>query len=218
MLEKAPHRFRNLDIELQERITEAAVAEFACHGYVSASMNKVVRQAGISKGALFKYFGTKAGLFQNIYRSVLRKVKEPLKEARDLSAGDPFFSRLEKVIAAGLGMTDRYPHYAAIYYRVIYTGDAPHSRRLAEEIRDEGARFLESLIRDGMAAGQLRDDLDPGRAAFILQSVLDRFLHERYRSRGTSAGGREDETQLWIREITAIFQKGLENGREVRDR
>jgi AcrR family transcriptional regulator len=215
------NRFDRLEPELKGRIIGAAVGEFCQHGYASASMNRVVRDAGISKGALFKYFGTKAGLFEHIYRSVLEKVKAPLRKARDETAGLPFFSRLQEVIRAGLRMTDSYPLYAAIYYRVIYTGDAPHSRKLLASIQEEGERFLRSIIEEGIKNGDLRADLDRQRAAFVLQSVLDRFLHARYLA--AVATGSNDavwdngDVEEWINEIMAIFQRGMVLNQEVKE-
>ena len=67
--------FLQLDTEKQQRVLEAAIDEFAERGYEKASMNTVVKKAGISKGALFKYFGNKSGLFAFVYRIALNHVK-----------------------------------------------------------------------------------------------------------------------------------------------
>ncbi len=45
--------FRSLRPEKQEKVFQAAVHEFAINGYRNASMNSVVKAAGISKGSLF---------------------------------------------------------------------------------------------------------------------------------------------------------------------
>jgi len=48
--------------EKQERIIKAAMKEFLS-GYKSASTDNIVKEAGISKGLLFHYFGTKERLY-----------------------------------------------------------------------------------------------------------------------------------------------------------
>lgn len=56
-------KFMNLEEEKRERIINAALEEFAKKGYNNASTNEIVKNAGISKGLLFHYFGNKKGLF-----------------------------------------------------------------------------------------------------------------------------------------------------------
>ena len=55
--------FNLLPQEKQKTILEAAAAEFAEHGYEKASTNRMVQRAGIGKGMLFYYFGSKLELY-----------------------------------------------------------------------------------------------------------------------------------------------------------
>ena len=212
-------KFEKLEPDLRHRIFDAAMREFGRFGYGAASMNRLVKVAGISKGAIFKYFGTKAGLFEYIYRSILEEVKEQLRTVRDSTSNAPFFERLEKVIWAGLELTSRRPLSAAIYYRVIYTGDAPHGNRILSEIQGISKRFLQGLLEDGVRNGELRQDIDTPKCAFIIQSALDRFLQAHYLEFMAPAieGAEKKEnpdpqavSRQWIREIKDIFRQGLE--------
>ena len=54
--------FLELDQNKQERITEAAIKEFARFGYENSSTNRIVKECDISKGSLFKYFESKEEL------------------------------------------------------------------------------------------------------------------------------------------------------------
>jgi AcrR family transcriptional regulator len=213
-------RFEKLEPTLRHRILDAALKEFGRFGYGSASMNRLVKGAGISKGALFKYFGTKAGLFDYVYRASLEEIKEQLRAVRDSSLTEPFFDRLEKVLRAGLDFTTRRPLSAAIYYRVIYTGDAPHGNRILSEIQGTSRRFLKTLIEDGIHIGELRQDIDAERTAFIIQSVLDRFLQAHYlefmapaldRPAAREGSDPSSGTEIWVREMKDLFRNGLEN-------
>jgi len=220
-------RFEKLEPALRHRILDAALKEFGSFGYGAASMNRLVKGAGISKGAIFKYFGTKAGLFDYVYRSSLGEVKEQLRTVRDSSRSEPFFDRLEKVLRAGLNFTTQRPLSAAVYYRVIYTGDAPHGNRILSEIQGTSKRFLKTLIEDGIKSGELRSDIDAEKTSFIIQSVLDRFLQAHYLEFMAPAinktAWKEDPdpssgTEKWIREITDLFRNGLENGLRREDK
>lgn len=55
--------FHTLDQEKQKRIINAALVEFAEKGFKRASTNAIVQRAGIGKGMLFYYFGSKEELF-----------------------------------------------------------------------------------------------------------------------------------------------------------
>ena len=56
-------RFARLPAAKKERIMEAAAKEFAAHGYEGATLNRILAEAGISKGAAYYYFDDKADLY-----------------------------------------------------------------------------------------------------------------------------------------------------------
>ena len=58
-------KFLNLDQEKQDRIVSAAMKEFQ-YGYKKANTEAITKEAGISKGLLFYYFGTKEQLYAYI--------------------------------------------------------------------------------------------------------------------------------------------------------
>ena len=56
--------FNELEKEKQDRIIEAAIKEFAEYGYENGSTNRIVKECGISKGSLFKYFENKEDIVE----------------------------------------------------------------------------------------------------------------------------------------------------------
>ncbi len=206
--------FLNLDAEKQRRIVEAAVDEFAGKGFTGASTNVVVDRAGISKGAIFKYFQSKSGLFAFVHRIALNRVKDYLRAVRDESAGTPFFQRLEKVMRAGVEFIRRHPGLARIYYHIRFTGDAPASKEILRELQRESLKFVQALIEEAVERGEVRRELDPSVAAFMLECIMDRFLQAHYfRFLDVSpAGGREriSRSSRWIPEMIEIVRRGME--------
>ena len=59
----APTTERKTAEERREEILDAALTEFADHGFEGASTDTIARAAGISQPYLFRLFGTKKGLF-----------------------------------------------------------------------------------------------------------------------------------------------------------
>jgi AcrR family transcriptional regulator len=209
----ATRLFVKLSAEKQNRILQAAIEEFADKGYASASMNVVVDKAGISKGALFKYFQSKEELFGYIYRMALEQTKDTLREVRERSKGEDFFARLQGVMAAGLHFIRKHPQLARIYFRMIYTGDSPFRNEILRELYAESLDFIQSLVVDGIQRGDLRRDLNPQMTAFVLQCVLDHFLQAHDLDFLDPGPGFEASTPLesdrWIQGMIQLFQDGM---------
>lgn len=208
-----PRAFLQLQPEKQKRVLEAAVEEFAQKGYGRASMNLVVERAGISKGSLFKYFGSKGGLFAFVYRMALERIKGYLKAVRDQSRGEPFFSRLEKVMWAGVLFIRENPGLARIYHNILFTGDSPYKAGILEELQRESVEFIQGLVQDGISRGDLRPDLDPTTCAFVIQCVLDRFLqahHLFFLGPGLGLHEASQETSKeWIGRLLDLMERGM---------
>src|ERR1700684_4562550 len=75
--------------ERRELVLEAAVAEFAAHGFAGASTEEVARQAGISQPYLFRLFPTKRALFLALVRRCFDRLEETFTTAAaDLTGQD----------------------------------------------------------------------------------------------------------------------------------
>jgi AcrR family transcriptional regulator len=57
----------------KDKILEAALIEFGTKGYKDASTNQIYPLASVSKGAIFKIFGSKANLFYEVFSLSLTK-------------------------------------------------------------------------------------------------------------------------------------------------
>ena len=68
-------KFEKLDEEKRQNILRAALNIFAVKGYKDASTNKIVKEAGISKGTLFYYFKNKEGLYHYLIDYSLEVIK-----------------------------------------------------------------------------------------------------------------------------------------------
>jgi TetR/AcrR family transcriptional repressor of nem operon len=82
------NRLRQPDVTRQ-KVLDAAFAEFFRHGFQGGSLNRIVENAGVTKGALFHHFAGK----QELGYAVVDEVIEPLLMARWLGglagAADP---------------------------------------------------------------------------------------------------------------------------------
>ncbi len=167
--------FNNLPQEKQEKVINAAVAEFARNGYQKASLNIIVRDAGISKGSLYQYFRNKEELFVFIFSRFTLLVKKAVKIA-DLGGDSDFFSQVGRVLFAGIEFINRYPDFFQIYLRVLFERDIPMREKLLAEVRLFSREYFGPLCREGQQCGAIRQDIPTDVVIFVLDATLDRFL------------------------------------------
>lgn len=168
--------FFNLPEDKQQRVLEAAVQEFSERGYQQASINTMVSRLQIAKGSIYQYFDNKKGLFLFIFSQAISIVRHMLKGVKRESRGMDFFTRVRKSLIAGVEFIDKHPALYRIYLRILFERDAPLREDLLQKIRLFSREYLLSLLEEGQARGEVRKDLDPALAVFILDAVLDRFL------------------------------------------
>ena len=70
--------FTELDEAKQQKVIDAAVNEFGTYGYENSSTNRIVKECGISKGSLFKYFENKEDLYFYLIDTIANKMAESL--------------------------------------------------------------------------------------------------------------------------------------------
>ncbi|MDE6743681.1 MAG: TetR/AcrR family transcriptional regulator [Lachnospiraceae bacterium] len=73
--------FFELETDKQRKIIDVGISEFATYGFSNSSTNRIVQNAGISKGSLFKYFANKEDFFFFILDAVTAELTEDLDKA-----------------------------------------------------------------------------------------------------------------------------------------
>ena len=103
----------------RDTILQAGVDVFLEYGYVSASVDEIVRRAGGSKRTVYKYFGNKEELFAAIIASLSSQMLSPLGAAID--SDSDFQKTLEKLGKAYLDVLLR-EDSLAIFRTVVSEG------------------------------------------------------------------------------------------------
>lgn len=102
-------KFFDLKKEKQDRMINAALKEFALHGYRHATTGDMVREAAISKGLLFHYFGNKLGVYTFVYEYSVRYMVLELGTTVDATETD-VFELLRQVEEARMHAMRGYPY------------------------------------------------------------------------------------------------------------
>jgi AcrR family transcriptional regulator len=90
-------RFERLEKEKRERILQTAAKAFAAAGFEQASMNQILDEAGISKGAAYYYFDDKADLYATTVHHYLTTLVNTLDLSVEGLTADTFWPRLREL-------------------------------------------------------------------------------------------------------------------------
>ncbi len=111
-------KFFDLKKEKQDRMINAALKVFALQGYRHASTDEIVKEADISKGLLFHYFGSKIGLYTFIYDYSVKFVTLELRACIDPLTVE-LFELMKQMEQAKMHMMRAYPYMQQFLNRAM---------------------------------------------------------------------------------------------------
>jgi TetR/AcrR family transcriptional regulator len=158
----------------RSRIIDAAMQHFAENGYHAARVGDIAAALGIAKGSIFQHFGSKDGLFFEVYKRAVRSFSKYLDAPADVRAAGFF-----EVLYYWLVRTEHLVREDWIPYRISLLGNYSTDLVLKREIN----RFLSTedpygtvaFVRFGIERGELRRDMDVEMIVSLLDWTFERF-------------------------------------------
>ena len=160
--------------QTRENLIQAAYWEIYRHGFRSASLDRILAQAGVTKGALYHHFPNKTALGHAVVEEIIRPLIhriwiEPINRAE---------SPLEKLAAIGQAMEGNLSTGACELgcplnnlAQEMSPVDEGFRKRL-DEIFQSWKEAIARALREGQQQAQVRCDVDPDRsAAFIIAAI-----------------------------------------------
>lgn len=154
----------------RDLILRAATTVFARHGFFSAQVADVAREAGVAAGTVYLYFRSKDDLLVSIFD---RNMKDASAEARAAleKVIDPV-ARLRTLARLHLDRLGRDRDLA-----VVFQVELRQSTKFMEQLSTTHLRGYLGLMRDtiaaAQAAGAFREDVNPTFVAKVLFGALD---------------------------------------------
>jgi AcrR family transcriptional regulator len=151
--------------EVREAILRTAAELVAQRGLRAVTMSEIAEKTGIGRATLYKYFPDVEAILVAWHERQIAGHLERLAAVRDETDGAS--SRLEAVLEA----------FALIAHESRTRHDTElsaflHRDELVTEAEQQLRHMIRDLVREGAAAGDLRDDIAPDElAAFCLHAL-----------------------------------------------
>ena len=152
-------RFAKLDADKQKAILTAAMEQFAARGYERASFNRIIEQAGVSKGAMYYYFDDKEDLFNTTVEHAFEQAFERVSALPDAATPEQFWQQVHEFMIRALRFIRDEPLLAGLMKSVLSLHAAGSRIAAVDAVRTLYRQWAEGFIRNAQAVGAIRSDL-----------------------------------------------------------
>jgi len=163
------------DPEKRKRILDASVRTFGRRGFHDARIAEIASAAKVAEGTVYLYFRNKEDLLGTIFDETM----------------DDLLARGRELAASGASAADRLTGLVDLHLRILgsdrdlaslFQIELRRSARLMERVIREKLvdyfRILGAVVKEGIASGELRADLEPRLAVRVLFGAADEILSE----------------------------------------
>lgn len=162
--------FDNIAEEKRKKILDVAVSEFSSKGFENANINVIAKLAGVSVGSLYKYFDTKTDLFLTSVNYGLSYLENVLGEV--IMTDEDILDKLEKIIRFAMKFSREHGEMIRLYNEFTTESNAELGKQLAYQVESVTADAYKQAIIQAQVAGEIRTDIDPGMAAYLVDNML----------------------------------------------
>ncbi len=150
-------------------ILEAARHVFALRGYHAATIDQIATHAGVAKGTVYLYFDSKRDLFLASLREGVLALHAEV--AAQLRASPTPKSQLQAFINARFHYFSRNRDFFRIYYTEFPQLATVTGQPELQDLYEQQAQLLESVLADGIRSGHLRSCPVPSTARLVYDLI-----------------------------------------------
>lgn len=169
-------KFLKLPPEKQERILNAAMKEFAQKGYMNASTDVIVKEAAISKGALFFYFNNKKDMFLFLYDYAIDLVKNEILMKYDREETD-IFARIRQTSLLKIEILKKHPEMYD-FITAAYMEDSGEVKSDLDSRNKELYATREVILNQGTDTSKFKEGVDVQRAFDIITWTMEGYANK----------------------------------------
>jgi len=193
------------------KILQVCVDEFAEHSYKEASTNEIVKKAGISKGILFHYFGSKKNLYLYILEYAINHFAKALLSELDNLSSDIFDRLIEWSINK---IKISYENFKI--YKIIMSAFLDTPIDVKVDIEEMSTRLFSQLMPkflEGIDVSRFKKGIDAQKVMQIIMISLDglsnKYINELIKIGAENSLNKMEEIVEEIKEYMEILKYGV---------
>lgn len=205
-----PPRRKKPTADRRAAILDAALTEFAQHGFAGTSTNAIAARARVAKGLVFHHFGSKEALYLTVVEEVAGEFGRRLAGYLDVAPVD-LFERIFGWSQLKLEMVLEDPRRIRVLVDAL--ADAPEAIRTQVRSRSESlSRPRVDALFGSVDASRLRPGVTPQEAigaAMLLAGGFERLLIPAMSARADKGTGILDKTLAESRRMFELLRDGI---------
>lgn len=205
-------RFAQLSEHKRELILQAALEEFAAHPFSGSSTNRIVQQAGISKGSLFTYFTTKEDIYYHLLDTITEELFSHLEPQLE-GLPQELFERILAYSSLEFSWHRANPLQSALLRRAFNPKEAETWKGTTERYSKETMRLFEAIYLAGDVPGPSRREETQSIIQWVLRGFNERFGQTLDPSMDPEQV--QDDYEKGLRRYLKLLEEGLGQRREL---
>lgn len=159
-------------LDRRKSLLQAAFDVIASSGFEGLRTRAVAERAGVNIATLHYYFPTKQRLIEGL-AEFLSGIFVTLHAPPGHSTGRPALDHLRQEFVDAQFYHDRYPELGVVLQELTLRANRDAAVKTALDTLLQGWRsWIESIVRDGIADGTFRRELNPQQTISMLMAVL----------------------------------------------
>jgi AcrR family transcriptional regulator len=157
---------------VKERLLRVATRLFARHGFEGTSVQDIVDAAGVTKGAMYHYYGSKDDLLYEVYHQLLTMQMSHLSDIVKGSGTpeDRLRAAAIDVVESSLANLDD----MIVFFRSLHMLPDDRQTQIRAERRAYHDQFR-GLVEEGMAAGTFRTEVSADVVVHYFLSTVNQL-------------------------------------------
>lgn len=166
------------EFKSREALMKESLNEFCKFSYNNASLNKIIKNANVSKGSFYYHFKNKEDLYIHLIEESFRLKWEFIQKYQNENAIEyqtlDIFDKFLYQAKTGLLFAEAQPQYSRLANMLLKEKDNGIYTKVMEKIGIDGADLLKSQVEEALAADELDRSYD---IEFVEKLLVNMFMN-----------------------------------------
>jgi len=154
-----------MSVDRRQMILDGATKAFTQFGYKATTMDLVAKLANVGKGTIYTFFKNKEELFDEIFTSLLKEMREIADEAID-EKNNSFSENLHLALFAILEFRKNHQLTIKIFQENAELGTSA-VKEMIEKMEQMIIRYIKLKVKEAIDKGDIKP-CDPELTAFVM--------------------------------------------------